>query len=74
MTDRELLELLAENESLRKDAERYRWLIKNANEIYFIGASGHGVNLYLDTHHHSHDKIKADADKLVDAAMSNPIK
>ena len=63
-------QLRAEVEALRKDADRYRWLIRNAEEIYFIGAKGFGVNLHLDPHYIGEDKVIADANDAIDAAMS----
>lgn len=62
-------ELKAENESLRADAERYRWLIDNAEEIYFCG-----TNLHLDTYYWGREKVHAEADKEIDAAISSPEK
>lgn len=66
--DKELIaQINAENESLRKDADRYRWLIDNAEEIYFFG-----TNLHLDTYYWGREKVHAEADKQIDAAISSP--
>jgi cell division protein FtsB len=71
-------ELKAENETLvaagqalrdewrkdQADAERYRWLIRNAEEIYF-----QGHHLHLDPYYVGQEKIKEDADSEIDAAL-----
>lgn len=71
-------ELKAENETLiaaaqalrdewrkdQDDAKRYRWLIRNAEEIYF-----QGHHLHLDPYYVGQEKIKEDADSEIDAAL-----
>ena len=71
-------DLKAENETLiaaaqalrdewrkdQDDAKRYRWLIRNAEEIYF-----QGHHLHLDPYYVGQEKIKEDADSEIDAAL-----
>jgi hypothetical protein len=53
----------------RRDAERYRWLINNADEIYIMTRRG-GVNLHLESHYIGVEKMHANADAEIDAAMA----
>lgn len=71
-------DLKAENETLiaaaqalrdewrkdQDDAKRYRWLIRNAEEIYF-----QGHHLHLDPYYVGQEKIKEDADSEIDAVL-----
>lgn len=56
--------LQSEMDEVRKDADRYRWLIENAEEIYVDNQ-----NLHLDPHYWGKEKVKIEADKIVDAGM-----
>lgn len=62
-----VITLIGELREARKDSDRYRWLIDNAEEIYFDNQ-----NLYLDTYHWGSEKVHAEADKAIDFAMSKP--
>ncbi|MGN8346340.1 hypothetical protein ACLEJQ_22325 [Pseudomonas sp. SMV71] len=58
------LELLAENESLRKDADRYRWLQKGrSNDIEVVEWIGP----------HYAGMVGEDLDVLIDAAMGKAV-
>ena len=64
-------DLLAENESLRADAERYRWLILHADEIYVHPDGYFGQNLSVDSFEAKKgDGIKTRVDEEIDANMN----
>lgn len=64
-------QLKAEVEALRKDAERYRWLVLHAEEIYVEPPGSRGVNIYVDSFQAKRDSsIKESMDVEIDGLMA----
>lgn len=58
-------------EALRKDAERYRWLVLHAEEIYVEPPGSIGVNIYVDSFQAKRDSsIKESMDVEIDGLMA----
>lgn len=58
--------------ALRKDEERYRWLLLRSEEIYVLPVGQHGINLPVDDFEAAKDfdGLKSKVDMAIDAAMA----
>lgn len=67
----EMDEVLAERDALRKDAERYQWVIRHADEIYVSPPGMLGKNLGVDSFEASKGgQVKIRVDAEIDAFIA----